>query len=58
VSITAVLCQGKDQRRYQRVIEAEDINDMTFEHGLFTNKEALRKYKLGCATTVESVGNV
>jgi hypothetical protein len=25
-------------------IEAEDINDMTFEDGLFKNKEALRKF--------------
>jgi hypothetical protein len=38
------LCQGKDQRRYQRVIEAKDINDMTFEDGLFKNKEALHKF--------------
>jgi len=36
-------CQGKDQRRYQRVIKAEDINDMTFEDGLFKNNEDLRK---------------
>jgi hypothetical protein len=38
------LCRGKDQRRYRRVIEAEDINDMTFEDGLFKSKEALRKF--------------
>lgn len=38
------LCRGKDQRRYQRVIKAEDINDMTFEDGLFKSKEALRKF--------------